>query len=142
MTENPNEWLTKFIACWIVVAVSLLHYRLVNIGIIANDLLALGKVAFLGILIVAGFVGVCRDGNSGNLRGIHDYVQTFGNVTPTNIILAILLVLFSYQGWENASTSYGCAFFSKWSLINRRLCHIRDQGRCREPQTDPETRSS
>jgi amino acid transporter len=86
-----------------VVAIVGLHYRLVNIGIFANNLLAAYKVTFLGILCIAGFVVVCRDGTRHQLLGLDDYATTHGTVTPTNVVLALLLVFYSYDGWENAS---------------------------------------
>jgi amino acid transporter len=107
--SDPNEWLEKFIACGVVVAISLLHYRLVNIGIQANFWLAIGKVLFLSLLVFAGFIATCRDGAHGKLEGLHDYGTTHksgrvqGSPSAVNIVVAILLVFFSYQGWENAS---------------------------------------
>lgn len=102
--EKPDEWFVKFLACVIVLAVSGLHYRLVNIGILANNVLAAYKVFFLGSLTVAGLFATCRDGTRDNrLRGLGDYTKTYGNVSGTNIALAVLHVLYSYHGWENAS---------------------------------------
>ena len=102
--ENPNEWQTKFIACVIVLAVSGLHYRLVNIGILSNNMLAAYKVTFLGALTAAGFFATCRDGARDGLDGRNDYVKSGpGSSTPEDNILAILQVLYSYHGWENAS---------------------------------------
>ncbi|XHF98274.1 hypothetical protein AWENTII_001834 [Aspergillus wentii] len=101
--DNPDEWFTKFVACVIVIAIAILHYRLVNIGILSNNLLAAYKVIFLGVLTIAGFVATCRDGARGRLEGLKDYAHTNGKVSETSIILAILQVLYSYHGWENAN---------------------------------------
>jgi amino acid transporter len=132
--NNPGEWLLKFLACAIVIAISFVHYRLVNIGIKANNLLAGYKVIFLSFLIITGFVSVCIKGGRGTLRGRHDFGHTqtnvdktraqcftefnWSNITeigttpivkpdaatgPVNVVVAILLVFFSYSGWENAS---------------------------------------
>ncbi|KAL2820553.1 amino acid permease-domain-containing protein [Aspergillus cavernicola] len=99
--EDPDVWFTKFFACVIVVAVSALHYRFVNIGIAANNLLAVFKVSFLAILIVGGIVESFRQG--GSLPGLGDYPTQHGTSSVTNYALAILQVLYSYQGWENAN---------------------------------------
>ncbi|KAL4974576.1 amino acid permease-domain-containing protein [Aspergillus desertorum] len=100
---QPDVWFTKFFACVIVVGVCAVHYRFVNIGIWANDCLAVYKVLFLLILVLAGFVETCRQGADGGLLGVGDYATTHGSPSPTNVALAILQVLYSYQGWENAN---------------------------------------
>ncbi|KAL4801856.1 amino acid permease-domain-containing protein [Aspergillus unguis] len=100
---DPDVWKTKFFACVVVVAICAVHYRFVNIGIKANRILAVYKVLFLGVLVLAGFVETCRQGADGRLEGLGDYAKTYGNPSPTNVALAILQVLYSYQGWENAN---------------------------------------
>ncbi|KAL4761141.1 APC family permease [Aspergillus foveolatus] len=100
---QPDVWFTKFFACVIVVGICAVHYRLVNIGIWANDCLAVYKVLFLLVLVLAGFVETCRQAADGGLLGVGDYATTHGNPSPTNVALAILQVLYSYQGWENAN---------------------------------------
>lgn len=104
--ELPDEWLTKFIACVAVLPVACLHYRLVNIGILSNMVLAAYKVTFLGILTAAGFFAACRGGARHQLKGLGHFAETQSKsqeVSATNVILAILQVLYAYQGWENAS---------------------------------------
>jgi amino acid transporter len=101
--DNPGEWLEKFIACGVVFAISLLHYRTVNIGVYANNILAFGKVLFLLVLVVAGIIGVSRDGHNHELLGLPNFAKTSGNITAVNVVFAILLVFYSYEGWENAS---------------------------------------
>ncbi|KAL3436106.1 amino acid permease-domain-containing protein [Aspergillus tetrazonus] len=100
---QPDVWFTKFFACVIVVGICAVHYRLVNIGIWANDCLAVYKVLFLLVLVLAGFLETCRQGADGGLLGLGDYATTHGSPSPTNVALAILQVLYSYQGWENAN---------------------------------------
>ncbi|KAL4812941.1 amino acid permease-domain-containing protein [Aspergillus spinulosporus] len=100
---QPDVWFTKFFACVIVVGICAVHYRLVNIGIWANDCLTVYKVLFLLVLVFAGFVETCRQGVDGGLLGVGDYATTHGSPSPTNVALAILQVLYSYQGWENAN---------------------------------------
>lgn len=101
----PDEWFTKFIACMAVLVVAGLHYRLVNIGILSNMILAAYKVIFLGILTAAGFFAACRDGARHQLKGLDQFAatQSKSDISATNVILAILQVLYAYQGWENAS---------------------------------------
>ena len=104
--DHPDEWMVKFIACVAVLAVAGLHYRMVNIGIQANNVLAAYKVIFLGVLGVAGLIATCRNGAQGTLAGLDDYTSTHaaGRLSEGNVTLAILQVLYSYHGWENASS--------------------------------------
>jgi amino acid transporter len=102
--EDPDVWFTKFFACVIVVGICAVHHRFLTIGIAANNILAAYKVLFLGVLVIAGLVETIRQGAFGHLLGLDDYTTTHGNPSATNIILAVLQVLYSYQGWENAST--------------------------------------
>lgn len=143
-TDKPNEWKIKFIACVIVVAVAALHYRKVNLGILANNTLALYKVLFLTILTFAGFIVTCIDGAHGQLQGLNDYATTkVEHVTPTNVVLALLMVLFSYDGWENASKLLPSGFLGLTLLKSGvRLCHIGDRWQCRGKKADFEERCS
>lgn len=101
--EYPSQWLQKYIACWVVVGIFLIHYRLVNIGILANNVLASLKVIALLLFLLIGMVGGLKKTNG---AGAHDYDDTKMVVkAPTNVALALFLVLYSYQGWENASNS-------------------------------------
>lgn len=64
------------VAWVIVLAVSELHYRMVNIGILSNNVLAAYKVGFLGILTAAGFFATCRDGARHRLSGLQGYINS------------------------------------------------------------------
>ncbi|KAL3470445.1 amino acid permease-domain-containing protein [Aspergillus californicus] len=101
--EQEDVWRTRFIACVVVVGVSALHYRFVNIGILGNNLLAGFKIIFLTVLVIAGCAGTIRGGLNGDLPGLQDWTTFHGTPSVTNIALATLQVLFSYQGWENAN---------------------------------------
>ena len=97
-----NEWLQKFVGCWLVVGICLLHYRLVNIGIYANNFLAAFKVLVVFLFLLIGLCG-------GIPKESHQHAsKDFGNSketirAPANSAVAIFLVLYSFQGWENAS---------------------------------------
>jgi len=119
-----NPWQLKFIACWVVVAICLIHYRLVDIGVWSNFGLAGYKVLLVTILVIASWAGLSHEHQQGSMKGAHDWRdfniklnpiedETGGKVSdaPVNTALAILLVMYSYQGWENASMS--CFGFTK-----------------------------
>lgn len=101
-----NEWLQKFVGCWLVVGICLLHYRLVNIGIHANNSLAAIKVVGVGLLFLIGlFGGLPKESHeNGGIPGARDFGNSNETIrAPANSAVAIFLVLYSFQGWENAS---------------------------------------
>ncbi|KAI9893693.1 MAG: hypothetical protein M1814_005909 [Vezdaea aestivalis] len=103
-----NEWLIKLVACSVTIFVCAVHYRLVNIGIVANNLLAFVKVLALFLFFTAGLFGglIHTSAEYGKtIPGAHDWLahRETGTRPAFNIALAILLVLYSYQGWENAN---------------------------------------
>ena len=104
--DHPDELMVKLIAFVAVLAVAGLHYRMVNIGIQTNNILAAYKVIFLGVLGVGGLIATCLNGARGTLAGLDDYTSTHaaGRLSEGNVTLAILQVLYSYHGWENASS--------------------------------------
>ncbi|PBP28428.1 hypothetical protein BUE80_DR000493, partial [Diplocarpon rosae] len=111
-TKVINPWQLKFIACWVVVAISLLHYRLIDIGVWSNFGLAGYKVLLLTILIIATWAGLAHEHHLGGVKGAYDWrsfeVQDtaaggMATDSPVNVALAMFLVLYSYQGWENAN---------------------------------------
>ncbi|OWP00042.1 hypothetical protein B2J93_8613 [Marssonina coronariae] len=111
-TTAADAWQLKFIACWVVVAICLLHYRLIDIGVWSNFGLAGYKVLLLTILVVASGAGFAHERRLGGVRGAHDWrklaaadLAAGGTATDSsvNVALAMFLVLYSYQGWENAN---------------------------------------
>lgn len=101
-----DEWLQKFVGCWSIVAICFLHYRLVNIGIWANNLLAAFKVLVMILFFMIGLLGgLPKEGHKAlGIPGASDFGDSKEvRRAPANCTLAIFLVLYSYQGWENAS---------------------------------------
>ncbi|KAI9800576.1 MAG: hypothetical protein M1833_003234 [Piccolia ochrophora] len=116
-----GEWLQKFIACWVTVGICLIHYRFFDFGVKVNNSLAGVKVLALILLILGGlFGGLPKAASSpGGIQGDEDFGTTthtslydssdkikdtdVSGSRPVNVALAILLVLYSYQGWENAN---------------------------------------
>lgn len=104
--HEMNEWLQKLVGCWLIVAICLLHYRLVNIGIWANNLFAAFKVLLVLLCFLIGLLGgLPKEGHTkGGIPGASDFGNSKEAIrAPANSALAIFLVLYSYQGWENAS---------------------------------------
>ncbi|MCJ1462464.1 hypothetical protein MMC07_001066 [Pseudocyphellaria aurata] len=104
--REMDEWLQKFIGCWLIVGICLLHYRLVNIGIWANNLLAAFKVVLVLVFVLIGLLGGLPKESSTDegIPGASDFGKSNEMIrAPANSALAIFLVLYSYQGWENAN---------------------------------------
>lgn len=78
-------------------------------GIYVNNTLALYKVALLVFVVVAGFV--CLGGGGGkhlkedDAYGVKNLENAFTGPSgsPHDYASAMLHVLYSYQGWENAN---------------------------------------
>lgn len=107
--EPLEEWLQKFIACWLIVGIGVLHYRCYDIGIFFNNLLAVGKVCILLTLLLAGMIGgLAKTADSpGGIPGVDDFGKKNSvKSSAVNYALATFLVLYSYEGWENASKSF------------------------------------
>ena len=98
-----DEWLQKFIGCSLIIGICFLQYRLVNIGILVNNLLAGFKILVVLLFFLIGlFGGLPKEGR--RTPGASDFGKSKEVINaPKNSAVAIFLVLYSYQGWENAS---------------------------------------
>lgn len=106
---NPDYNLQKFVALICITFICLIHLFSRQMGIYVNNTLALYKVALLVFVVVTGFV--CLAGRGGkdlepddtygvkNLRGAFDGPQK----SPYDYASAMLHILYSFQGWENAN---------------------------------------
>ena len=95
----------KLVAINIVSVVCLLHYFSHNLGRFLNKLLAIYKFCLLLAVMIAGFCA-----SRGNDVGFNDVVQR----NPEHQLRGIVLVLYSFTGWENAN--YVCR------LLTSNLC--------------------
>ena len=100
-----NAWLQKVVGCWVIVGICFLHYRFVSIGILANNLLAVFKVVVLLLFSLLGLLGgLPKEGHTNwGIPGASDFGDLKEVIrTPANSAVAMFLVLYSYEGWENA----------------------------------------
>lgn len=106
---NPDYRLQKFVAFICVTFICLLHLFSRRIGIYINNILAFLKVIFLVFIVIAGFV--CLGGGGGKhltadeTYGVQNWKNAFSghSKSPHSYASAMLGVLYSFQGWENAN---------------------------------------
>ena len=90
--------LISLIAVGILSIVCLLHYFSSAFGLFLNRLLAYYKIGLLFTVFVAGTIAR-NDPNS----GLHDWSQVEKNHSSSDTLSAMIYILYSYQGWENAN---------------------------------------
>jgi amino acid transporter len=92
--EALDSKVVKLVAINIVSVVCLLHYFSHNLGRFLNKLLAIYKFCLLLAVMIAGFCAT-RAKNGGFDKDIPQ--------NPKNQLGGIVLVLYSFTGWENAN---------------------------------------
>ncbi|KAH7142073.1 amino acid permease-domain-containing protein [Dactylonectria macrodidyma] len=101
-SEGPpdvNRDLMRFIGVFVLSLICLFQYFSPNFGRSLNKTLAVAKIAMLfGLLIAAGRAATSGLGRSGDWDTTY-HVDSKGVSTAK----ALLLVLFSFKGWENAT---------------------------------------
>ena len=100
-TSDLDKRLVNFIAITVLSFVCMLHYLSAELSLFLNRWLAAFKVGVLFACFVAGVIARMKTGpgESGSV-GI-TAVQPGYN--PSEGIAALVYVLYSYQGWENAN---------------------------------------
>ncbi|MCJ1265183.1 hypothetical protein MMC22_005058 [Lobaria immixta] len=99
--DNPDQRLLRLIAVVILTIVCLLHYFSARIGRDLNIILAASKVLTLGILFVAGAI-IANEKKLFN----EEYPKTppiSNSPSSSSAAAGFLLILYSFQGWQNAT---------------------------------------
>lgn len=96
--NNPDQRVLRLIAVVILTVVCLLHYFSARTGRDLNVVLATSKVVMLSVLFVAGAI-------KANKEHVYDFNQVNLNASTSSSSAAagFLLILYSFQGWENAT---------------------------------------
>lgn len=96
--------LQNFIAICILTLTCLVNYFSTASGRLLNRGFSIYKLALMVIVFVAGFVTAAPRNAPVNL-GIDDFsaVHTLSDTPAGDYAAAYLLVLYSYQGWENSN---------------------------------------
>ncbi|CAZ86234.1 unnamed protein product [Tuber melanosporum] len=103
----PDYRLQKFVALVCITFICLIHLFSRKMGIFINNALAVYKVALLLFVVISGFV--CLGGGGGGDHkgpyGAENLKDAFegSSGSPYHYASAMLGVLYSYQGWENAN---------------------------------------
>ncbi|KAI9841498.1 MAG: hypothetical protein M1837_000659 [Sclerophora amabilis] len=97
--ENLDQRLARFIAIAALTCVCLLLYWSTKASRAVNQFLAAIKVLMLVVLFVVGAVKAA-------MHNPFDFADTRGEITASHVS-AFLLILFSFQGWENATFVVG-----------------------------------
>lgn len=106
---NPDYRLQKFGALICITFICLIHLFSRQMGIYVNNTLALYKVALLVFVVVTGIV--CLVGVGGkhlkedDTYGVKNLQDAFTGPSrsPHDYASAMLHILYSFQGWENAN---------------------------------------
>ncbi|XTI82317.1 amino acid/polyamine transporter I [Cenococcum geophilum] len=100
-STHPNEWRTMCIASALIMIFAWMHYCLPRVSIFTNRGVATTKVIFLLVMILAGLVRAIIERQS--VPWFDGFMTEFDDdIHGRNMPLAIVLVLYSYQGWQAA----------------------------------------
>ncbi|OKL57878.1 hypothetical protein UA08_06716 [Talaromyces atroroseus] len=113
-TQRLDQRLISFIAIVGLTGVCFIHYFSRNSGLFLNIFFVVFKIALLIVTIICGGIASTRVDKS---KGSWSWGSQGG---PSNVLAALVYVIYSYQGWENAN--YVCItaashFFFGQSLI-------------------------
>ena len=97
-SDKPDERMLRFMAVVILTTLCLLHYFSARMGRAVNNLFAASKLVMLSILFIAGAIKATN-------ANVHDFNQDDRATRPSSssAATAFLAILYSYQGWENAT---------------------------------------
>lgn len=96
--DNPDQRVLRLIAVVIITIVCLLHYFSARMGRDLNVILAVSKVSMLVVLCIGGAVKATKE-HAHNFNGVKPETPN----SPSSFGAGLLLVLFAFQGWENAT---------------------------------------
>jgi amino acid transporter len=95
--QDPNRDLVRFIGVVTISIICLIQLFSSRAGRVLNGFFALVKILFLLVLFFFG-VGALRSSDEPS-----DFTQEQPDVPTLNYAQGILVVLYSYEGWENAN---------------------------------------
>lgn len=96
--DNPDQRVLRLIAVVMVTVICLLHYFSARMGRDLNVVLAVFKLVILCVLFIAGAI-------KANKEHVQDFNQVNLNTSTSSssAAAAFILILYSFQGWENAT---------------------------------------
>lgn len=103
---DMNTALIRFITICILTLVCLLHYFSGKFGLFMNRLLAIFKLVLLVVVTIAGLITPGGEGS-----GRNDFQKVHEGKSGEEGLSAMVLILYTYQGWENANYVRNQALF-------------------------------
>ena len=100
--SDLDQRLLSFIAIVVLTFVCLVHYLLPELSLFLNRWLAAFKMGVLFACFIAGVI-VRKKASSNQLPNGGDLDTVQPGYNPSDGIAALVYVLYSYQGWENAN---------------------------------------
>ena len=95
--QDPNRDLVRFIGIVTISVICLIQLFSSRAGRVLNGFFAIVKILFLVVLFFFG-VGALSSNDAPS-----DFTQKQEHIPPIDYSQAILVVLYSYEGWENAN---------------------------------------
>jgi amino acid transporter len=95
--EEPNGSLVRFIGVFALMMICLIQLFSSRAGRVMNRFFALMKITFLIVLFVFGCAYIGKHG------GQTHFMEKTPNLPTFNYAQALVVVLYSYDGWENAT---------------------------------------
>jgi amino acid transporter len=95
--KDPNGDLMRFIGIFALIIICLIQLFSSRAGRVLNRFLALVKITFLIVLFGFGCAYISKYG------GQTHFTEKIQGITSFNYAQALLVVLYSYDGWENAT---------------------------------------
>ncbi|RSL89325.1 hypothetical protein CEP51_001272 [Fusarium floridanum] len=102
-SKDINKDLMQFIGIVVLSIICLLQYFSPKFGRGMNKTLAVIKLAFLVALFIVGIAAMSRDVGMNRSEDWYIWHGNDGKGSDMTFAKALLLVLFSFQGWENAT---------------------------------------
>lgn len=97
-TTQLDNRVIRLIAIVVLSTVCLLHYFSNRFGLFLNKVFALFKTVLLFTVFVAGAKAAGKEGS-----GYADFNKMHGTSNTADGLAAMVLIFYSYQGWENAN---------------------------------------
>lgn len=122
-TEDLSKSMITLIATLVLTLVCLIHYFSRNSGLLLNKIFSIYKICFVFAFVIAGF----HSANKYPGPGLKDWGER--RADPKGSLTALVYVLYSYQGWENANYVGRPSFNSKsprsWHMPSRLVASLR-----------------
>ena len=95
-TTELDKRLITYVAITILTIVCFIHYFSRNSGLLLNLVFAIYKITLVVIIIIWGCITSSKPGN-----GKSDWGEQ--PIESKNVLAAMIYIIYSYQGWENAN---------------------------------------